>query len=197
MTFKTIFISIALLTFAVMITLAMNQRDLPLQKRKGLLMASTVLMVPLLFLMGTSIFMVKEAGDIGFLRTDKWYNIPLKEYEEHKKLAFKQTVFEEEKLPNTGLIVLYRYGCKDCEKNYNAIKKLEETTSLIYVESRSELGIKLAEKYKIKYVPAIILRDELTDNNKFIQIKDLENNKDEQEIVEEYKDYVLKNKGNI
>jgi hypothetical protein len=67
---------------------------------------------------------------------------------------------EESKLPENpdelkqSLIIYYRFGCRDCEAHYQAIKTaVQPYTNVYWISSRSEQGKKLRETYPVEAVP--------------------------------------------
>ena len=69
---------------------------------------------------------------------------------------------------NGAIVILYRYGCPDCEAIYddlrNAIDELD-LKDVYYVASSSEYGQKLVEEGDIRYVPTgVYLRHEALAN---------------------------------
>lgn len=76
-----------------------------------------------------------------------------------------QTLPEER---NGAIVVLYRYGCPDCEAIYNGLRNAIDELGLkdvYYVASSSEYGQKLVEEGDIRYVPAgVYLRYEALAN---------------------------------
>lgn len=69
---------------------------------------------------------------------------------------------------NGAIVILYRYGCPDCEAIYDdlhdAIDKLD-LKDVYYVASSSEYGQKLVEEGDIRYVPTgVYLRHEALAN---------------------------------
>lgn len=66
----------------------------------------------------------------------------------------------EDKLPeNTDscLIILYKFGCDDCEKTYDALRsEFSETEKTYWIATRSKQGQDLVAKQQIASVPAAI-----------------------------------------
>ena len=67
---------------------------------------------------------------------------------------------EESKLPENpdelkqSLIIYYRFGCRDCEAHYQAIKTaVQPYTNVYWISSRSEQGKQLRETYPVEAVP--------------------------------------------
>ena len=54
-------------------------------------------------------------------------------------------------------IVMIRFGCPDCEQNKELIKKYDTNKDYYVIFSRSEIGKKYVEHYKINYVPCMII----------------------------------------
>lgn len=69
---------------------------------------------------------------------------------------------------NGAIVILYRYGCPDCEAIYNDLREFIDEiglTDIYYVASSSEYGQELVEEGDIRYVPTgVYLRHEALAN---------------------------------
>lgn len=54
------------------------------------------------------------------------------------------------------VIIVYRFGCPDCEEAYDAIRAATDGRGVLWVSSRSELGHALCERYDVEWVPSVL-----------------------------------------
>lgn len=140
-----------------------------------------------------SAYLITQAEKIGFTNRDDFMQTTIEEFFKHKDKTFEQTTDNKKDFQPKSLIILYRYGCPDCEENHDELEKLKDKVPTHYIESRSNLGKELVKQYDVKFVPAVLLWDENSNIYQHIEIKDLKNNTKEQEKIKEMIDTILLN----
>lgn len=140
-----------------------------------------------------STYLIIQAEKTGLANNEDFKQTTIQEFLKHKDKTFEQTTDNKKNFQPKSLIVLYRYGCPDCEKNHEELKKLKNKVPTHYVESRSNLGKELVKQYDVKFVPSILLWNENSNIYQHIEIKDLKNNIKEQEKMKEIINTILLN----
>lgn len=143
-----------------------------------------------------SIYLLIQAEKTGLAHRDDFKKTTIQEFLNHRDKTFEQTIENKSDIEPKSLIILYRYGCPDCEKNHDELKKLKDKVPTYYIESRSNLGKELVKQYDIKFVPSVLLWDENSNIYQHIEIKDLKNNTEEQEKIKEMMNTILLNHSN-
>lgn len=125
-----------------------------------------------LLLMATGVMLILtinkmiDYDDHGAFYDDSWRR---KDVEEH----FVFTVEDDDKLTELyesnpdefnfecWKIVMVRFGCPDCEKQFDKIKEYQDAGYMV-IFSRSKIGQKFMEYYNIDYVPSVITDGQLS-----------------------------------
>lgn len=107
-----------------------------------------------------------DAGEKRGMTMDDWKSENMAEIIRiNNETPVSQTLPEER---NGAIVILYRYGCPDCEAIYDDLHEAIDELGLkdvYYVASSSEYGQKLVEKGDIRYVPTgVYLRHEALAN---------------------------------
>ena len=131
-------------------------------------------------------FISEHMYETGIINYNKWQSTPILDYVKKSKTTLLQNVFNIEQLNDKALIVLYKYGCSDCEKNYQALLDIQKRTKTYYIESNSQLGKHLIAMYKLTYVPSLLLWDKTSKTKNSIIIKDLANDLSEKTVLNTY-----------
>lgn len=143
-----------------------------------------------------SVYLLVQAERTGLASREDFKQTTIQEFLKHKDKTFEQTIDSKKDFQPKSLIVIYRYGCPDCEKNHDELKKLKDKVPTYYIESKSNLGKELVKQYDVKFVPSILLWDSNPDDYRHIEVKDLKNNSEEQEIINNMINEILLNHKN-
>lgn len=117
-----------------------------------------------------ALFTIQITGYRHGMTTENWKNSTVSEIIESNKLSHVNQTLPDD--AGGSIVIVYKYGCPDCEAIYYELLDIIEENELInvyFVASNSEDGQYLVENAYIKYVPSgVYVRNEPLSNGTYL-----------------------------
>ena len=126
-------------------------------KHKKLSVIATICTITLTFLSGIELLDLKQdINNYSVKYYDGYLNMSIRDFTSH----IKKTWLAKEPKPNQKgiLVVVYKFGCPDCESVYEPINRIlpHNNKNIYYVSSQSPYGKKLVKKTGLTNTPSLV-----------------------------------------
>lgn len=151
---------VLLFTVCIGLKIAVKRGRLPAHAKKAAIAANTGL--ALLVICGIALFALYQTGASRGMTFDNWKQMTVPQIIETNSNTPKTQSLPDKK--NGTIVILYKYGCEDCEAIYSKLEKTLdelEAKDVYYIASSTPDGKKMVEDGNIEFVPtAVYLRHE-------------------------------------
>lgn len=152
-----VFISALIISCVFSILIFYKKHKIKSAKHKKLSVIVTICAVTLTFLSGIELLDLKQdINNYGVKYYSGYLDMPVRDFTD----KIKKTWLAKEPKPNQKgiLVVVYKFGCPDCESVYEPINRTlpHSNKNIYYVSSQSSYGKKLVKKAGLTNVPSIV-----------------------------------------